>query len=366
MSRGVHSPVVGGAAPDRPRCHRGTVTVVVPCRDYGRFLGTCVRSVLAQTGVDFDVTIIDDHSHDDTREVCAALAAADPRVRVVRHTSRHGHIATFNEGLSSARGDYVVLLSADDALAPGALERSARFLDDEPSIGMVYGHPVFFAAEPLPPARCGPGSRHVRSGGEWIARRCREGTNCIASPEVMMRSDTLRHVGYFDTNLPITGDLHLWLRIAAQTDVGYLAGTDQGFYRRHPESMYRSTHRVVGDLEARRQAFLMFLGSGANTVPTSARCERDVRVALANEALWKARRAYDRGRVAETPIGPLREFATATWPDAEELPHARSLRLRMRLGERACRALQPLDWYAIGRHVVDNVRTRRWARTGNL
>lgn len=366
MSGAVDATVDRGTVSYRSVHGRGTVSVIVPCHDYGRFLETCVRSILTQTGVDFDVTIIDDHSHDDTREVCAVLAAGDPRVRVVRHTWRHGHIATFNEGLSHARGDYVVLLSADDALAPGALERSARFLDDEPSIGLVYGHPVFFATEPLPAARSGPGSRRVRSGGEWIARRCRDGTNCIASPEVMMRSDTLRHVGYFDTNLPITGDLHLWLRIAARGDVGYLAGTDQGFYRRHPDSMYRSTHRVVGDLEARREAFLAFLESDGGNVADAPRRERDVRVALANEALWKACRAYDRGRVAQTPIGGLLDFATTTWPDAEELPRARSLRRRMRLGERACRALQPLGWYAIGRHVADNVRTRRWARTGDL
>ncbi len=340
--------------------------MVVPCHNYGRFLERCVTSVLDQTDVDLDVTIIDDGSTDDTARVATRLAAADPRVRVRHHPTCRGHITTFNEGLSNASGDYLVLLSADDALVPGALGRAARFLDDEPAVGMVYGHTVFFSAEPRPPARTGPGSRRVRGGVDWITRRCRAGTNCISSPEVMMRSSLLAEIGYFDHDLPMTADLELWLRIAAHADIGYVAGTDQAFYRRHTGSMYRSGHSIIEDLEFRRAAFEKFFASAGCEIPDADRREADVRVALANEALWRACRAYDRGRVDDTPIGRLMFFAGSTWPHADDLPRARALRRRMRLGETACRALQPLGWYAIGHHVAERARARRWARTGDL
>jgi hypothetical protein len=344
----------------------GTVTVVVPCHDYGRFLELCVTSVLRQHGVTYDVLIVDDASSDDTPGICARLAADHPGVRWIRHSVCRGHIATFNEGLAAATGDYVVLLSADDALVPGSLARAARFLDDEPGVGLVYGHPVFFAGEPLPPARRVEGTRHVRPGVDWIARRCRAGTNCISSPEVMLRRRTLEEVGLFDPDLPITGDLHLWLRIAARADVGYLAGTDQAYYRRHPSSMYRSTHHVVADLEARRAAFTTFFAGDGRHLPDAERLETDARIALADEALWKASRAYDRGRVDASPVGPLMYFAATTWPRTRDLPHARRLERRIRRGERLSRALQPFDVAAMTHRVAEHVQTSRWSRTGDL
>jgi glycosyltransferase involved in cell wall biosynthesis len=345
---------------------RGTVTVVVPCHNYGVFLDLAVSSVLSQRGIELEVVIVDDGSTDTTAEAAERIAASDSRVRVVRHGESRGHVTTFNEGLSAARGDYKVLLSADDALVPGALARAARFLDDEPSVGMVYGHAVFFEDEPLPPARTGEGRRYLRGGAAWIAKRCKAGTNCISSPEVMLRASSLQEVGYFDPRLPVTGDLELWLRIAAHADIGYLRGTDQAYYRRHPLSMYRSRREVLGDLEDRRSAFSLFFETERALVPDADRHEAAFRIALANEALWKACRAYDRGRVSETPIGGLLYFAASTWPDADDLPLARALRRRMRLGERACRALQPFGGYAAWRHLLDEVRSRRWSRTGDL
>src|SRR4051794_40019596 len=97
------------------------VDVVIPCYKYAHFLPGCVGSVLAQDGVDVRVLVIDDCSPDDTAEVAAGLRAADPRVEFRRHAVNRGHIATYNEGLLEwAAGDYVLLLSADDMLTPGA------------------------------------------------------------------------------------------------------------------------------------------------------------------------------------------------------------------------------------------------------
>ena len=78
-----------------------------------------MQSVLAQPRVEVRVLVIDYQSSDDTPEVAARLCRADARVRFRRYEQNRGHIATYNEGLAEASGDYVVLLSADDLLAPG-------------------------------------------------------------------------------------------------------------------------------------------------------------------------------------------------------------------------------------------------------
>ena len=70
---------------------RPTVSVVIPCYRYGRFLPGCVRSVLGQEHVDVRVLIIDDASPDDSAQVAARLAAEDERVEFRRHRVNAGH-----------------------------------------------------------------------------------------------------------------------------------------------------------------------------------------------------------------------------------------------------------------------------------
>src|SRR4051794_13884437 len=111
------------------------VSVIVPCYNYGRFLEQCVGSVLSQDGVDVEVLVIDDASPDGSAEAARALGR-DPRVQVSCHAENRGHIATYNEGLAWARGDYLLLLSADDCLTPGALTRAATLMDAHPAVGL--------------------------------------------------------------------------------------------------------------------------------------------------------------------------------------------------------------------------------------
>ena len=110
-----------------------SVSVVIPCYKYGRYLEECAASVLDDQDVDVRVLIIDDASPDDSADVAKKIAARDPRVELVVHATNKGNIATFNEGLLEwADGDYCVLLSADDRLTPGALGRAADLLDAKP------------------------------------------------------------------------------------------------------------------------------------------------------------------------------------------------------------------------------------------
>ena len=105
------------------------VSVIVPCYNYGRFLAGCVDSIFKSTSHPLEVIVIDDASTDETQAVTSNLARADARVRVFRHDVNWGHIATYNHGFSLVRGVYVHLISADDELAPGALDRAVAIIE---------------------------------------------------------------------------------------------------------------------------------------------------------------------------------------------------------------------------------------------
>lgn len=318
------------------------VDVVIPCYNYAHFLRACVDSVLRQPGVDVRVLVIDDHSSDDTPQVVADLTASNPRVHGRRHEHNQGHIATYNEGLLGwADADYTVLLSADDLLAPGALARAAAVFARHPSVGMVYGRVVYYSDhDRLPRSPSLPLGSARWAGPRWIEGRCRSGHNVISSPEVVVRTSVQHQVGGYRPDLPHAGDLEMWLRIAAVSDIGYVRGRPAAFYRVHQASMFRTQFaNVFADLEQRRDVFDRFFAEHPN-LPGRPRMHALANRAIARDALWRACRGYDRDQLDVVPAAELAEFALATYPRAASLPEHAALMRRQRLGPRVCNRTQ--------------------------
>jgi glycosyltransferase involved in cell wall biosynthesis len=342
------------------------VDVVIPCYNYGKFLGDCVAGALDdQPGIDVRVLIIDDASTDDSAEIAEKLAASDDRIEVRVHEANRGHIATFNEGiLDWADGDYCVLISADDRLAPGALRRAADLMDAHPEVGFVYGNVVEFRGSGPPrPARTESRGQAIWPGHWWLERRFREATACTFSPEVVVRTSVQHQVGDYNPDLHHTSDAEMWMRLAACSDVAFIRA-DQAFYRRHDQNMSLELGNRLVSLSQMRAAFEGVLRQCGDMLPNAAELSAAVHKRLAREALWNATRAYDRGRTNRVPVDGLVAFAFDCWPGAARLGVFRGLQLRRRIGYRVMPYLQPLIWSVVLRHVGDRWRWHRKLRRG--
>ena len=344
-----------------------TVDVVIPCYNYANYLRACVHSVLSQSKVDVRVLVIDDHSSDNTDQIGQELAEADSRVQFRRHEVNKGHIATYNEGLIGwSTAEYTVLLSADDLLVPSCLSRAVRIMDADKSIGLVYGRPIYFEKDANIPRVTGREQGYTRwSGAEWLEGRCRAGHNVISSPEVVVRGSIQRAVGGYRHELPHTGDLEMWLRIAAVANIAYVRGVPQAFYRVHPASMMRTKYRTkLVDLEQRKAAFDSFFHYHHNVFGNTSRLEDLANRALAREALWEACRAHDRNQVEETRTNELVRFAMSTYSAATSESEYAALRRRQHLGPIICNRTQIFAVSAIIRRIRNWLRRERWERHG--
>ena len=67
-----------------------SVSIVIPTYNRAGLLPAAIASVQAQTYAAWELIVVDDGSNDATPEEVAALAGADPRIRLVANTGRHG------------------------------------------------------------------------------------------------------------------------------------------------------------------------------------------------------------------------------------------------------------------------------------
>ena len=99
------------------------VTVIMPAYNAGPYIEEAVASVVGQSVQDWELLVIDDCSADDTAQIVARLAQADPRIRLVVNEQNMGVAKTRNRGLELCRGSYVALLDSDDYWKPRFLEK---------------------------------------------------------------------------------------------------------------------------------------------------------------------------------------------------------------------------------------------------
>ncbi len=202
-----------------------SIDVAVPNYNYGRYLRTCVESILKQEGVSVRVLIIDNASTDDSLEVARSLAAEDCRVQLVLHQRNLGTHASFNRGIDWAEADYFLLLFSDDFLVAGALGRALEVMEKNPSVAFCYGRDVAVRGnDPVPDAgpQPDPVPFRLHSGGAFIERFCRQGVFQIPGSSVIVRTRMQKTAGYYRSTLPHSDDYELWLRLAMLGEIAEL------------------------------------------------------------------------------------------------------------------------------------------------
>ena len=99
------------------------VSVITAAYNAEGFIAETIASVQAQSLTDWEMLIADDASGDRTAEIVSAIAAQDPRIRLIPLERNGGVARARNAALAQARGRYIAFLDSDDLWLPEKLER---------------------------------------------------------------------------------------------------------------------------------------------------------------------------------------------------------------------------------------------------
>lgn len=206
-----------------------TISVCVPMYKNSETIERCLRSILDQDGVDFEILVVDDDSPDD----CAAIAAKllRPGDRLVRNEPRLGLNGNHNRCLELARGNLIQFVHGDDWLLPGALRTLAPCFDD-PTVGMTFAPRRVINDKQVPlQRRLGPAHiffprlRRYNRGPSLVAQMMLQGAagNWIGEPTVVMfRRQLALDVGGFREDIYQLVDLDFWFRLMLRCAVCFV------------------------------------------------------------------------------------------------------------------------------------------------
>lgn len=217
------------------------VTVAIPSYNHGRYLGEAITSALEQTYPVDEVLVVENGSTDTSLAVARAID--HPRLRVHENLRTIGGTDNWNRCFELATGDYVVLLHADDVLAPTMVERLMERALRDPDIVMVNCDYDMHYIETGQVLRVGMWYHHgdsVRNqtfeGRPLIELMLRRGDNSLGTTSMqLLKVDAVRAVRGFDPNTMYVTDWEFSMRLLQRGKLGNVAEALVG-YRMHADN----------------------------------------------------------------------------------------------------------------------------------
>lgn len=208
------------------------VTVLMCAWNAEKFIAESIQSILNQTYHNFEVIIVDDGSTDHTRQVVASFD--DARIRYV-HKDHSGLADSRNYARSQAKGDYSVIVDADDLIAPDLLEKEIQVFRENPGDCLVV-YPYLELMEPdgQKTGTIWRYSDYRRAG--ILPGLFRAGKNIVPEASMMIPRRLWEQAGPYNTHLR-DSDNEFIARLADYTERFVCLNKPLYFYRRHDGNM---------------------------------------------------------------------------------------------------------------------------------
>lgn len=201
------------------------VSVILTTYNHEKFIRECLSSVYAQDYPCIELIVIDNASTDKTLHLIEEVKERHTDLILVRNVFNKGLCKAFNQGLSMAKGKYVIDLSGDDVFFPDRISSQvAAFESCSEDYAVVFTNARYIDVDGkhlqyhFQIDAVGKAMRAVPSGD--VYKKVLE-RYFICTPTMMMRTSILQKLGGYDETLAFE-DFDFWIRSASTYKYFYL------------------------------------------------------------------------------------------------------------------------------------------------
>ena len=219
------------------------VTIYIPSRNYGKYLGQAIKSVENQTYKDWELIIIDEDSKDNTYEVAEASFKRNyEKIKLLKNNKPLGLQRAANKVLELANGKYMMRLDADDWLDENALSCMVKKLENNPDSVMVFSGYFYTDEEGNV---IGTEIKHSLSGSDLMRHPPPHGA-CT-----MFKTRSLKSAGGYLESANAQDGWDLWYKLIGKSNVEVIS-IPLFYYRQHNLSLSKDNSKL---LNARKVIF---------------------------------------------------------------------------------------------------------------
>lgn len=113
------------------------LTICIATYNRGSFIGETLDSIIVQMESGVELLVVDGASTDNTKEVMDHYLLLHPEIRYYREQVNSGVDRDYDKAVGYAKGEYCWLMSDDDLLKPGAVQRVLSAIDGKTDLIVV-------------------------------------------------------------------------------------------------------------------------------------------------------------------------------------------------------------------------------------
>jgi glycosyltransferase involved in cell wall biosynthesis len=207
-------------------------SVVIPTYRRPRELGEAIASIARQSGVTFEILVVDDCPEGSAK--AAADALGDPRVSYERNPRPTGGVPSVVRNLAwpRAKGQFVHFLDDDDIVPEGHYAAVKAAFEAHPDVGLVFGRIEPFGTcteNQLEHERryFADAARHALACGRFgtrlaFASRMLFGSAMLVCSAGVVRRECVDRIGGFDPGIRLMEDADFYVRMMRECGACFL------------------------------------------------------------------------------------------------------------------------------------------------
>ena len=204
------------------------VSVCIPVYNGAPFIKKTIEMVLKQDYDNMEVLVSDNASTDDT--VNEIKKIKDERVTLFQNKTNLGMGGNWNSLIEKARGEYIIIVCADDYIFPGAISEKAKVLDENSDVVLAFSSSYVVNEKGKKMFKRRPFRGNKKLEKDKFQRELFVKYNfCAEPPNNMMRKSAMKKTGQFDEQLWYNIDWDYYLRLLNHGNAYYIDKPLEGF-----------------------------------------------------------------------------------------------------------------------------------------